>query len=82
MLGHDEEDDNDGAQRRPPVDLARETVFTTPQKLAAKHAEPPANNQPAVVTAVHEEPVATKDAPPAAPITADGSPSAPQPLRQ
>jgi hypothetical protein len=57
-IGHDESDPEKVAKGRPTVDLARSRVFTTPRQLAAKDAAPPANNQQAVVSAVHQEPAA------------------------
>jgi hypothetical protein len=86
-IGHDESKDEKGAERRPPVDLARARVFTTPQKIAANAATPPANNEQAVVPAAHEEPAIQQEpatAPNSAasiPSTAQASPPAPQPLQ-
>ncbi len=88
-LGHDDDDaeEGQGVRRRPPVALARESVFTTPQQLAAKQspAPAPANNEQAVVQAAHEEPAAPSVAPAAAApaavqSTAQASPAAPQPV--
>jgi hypothetical protein len=82
-LGHDDEaKENQGVRRRPPVDLARESVFTTPQQLAAKQVPAPANNDQAVIKAVHEEPAAPPATPAAVPSTAQASPAAPQALPQ
>ena len=55
MIGHDESEDEKVAKRSPPVDLGRSRVFTTPQQIAANEAARSANNQQAVVPAVHEE---------------------------
>jgi hypothetical protein len=80
-LGHDDEaKEGQGVRRRPAVELARESVFTTPQQLAAKQAAPPAKNEQAVVTAAHEEPAAPSGAPASAPSTAQAAPAEPQPL--
>jgi hypothetical protein len=80
-LGHgDEAKEEPGVRRRPAVDLARESVFTTPQQLAAKQAPAPANNEQAVVAAAHEEPAAPPGAPAAVPSTAQAAPAEPQPL--
>jgi hypothetical protein len=81
-LGHDEDEkEGQGVRRRPRVDLARESVFTTPQQLAAKQAPAPANHEQAVVTAAHhEEPAAPTGSPTAVPSTAQASPAEPQPL--
>jgi hypothetical protein len=64
-IGHEESEDEKVAKRRPPVDLARARVFTTPQQIAAKDAAPSANNQQAVVAVVHNEPAVpgAQDAP-------------------
>ena len=79
-IGHDESDDVEVARRRPPVDLARESVFSTPQQIANREAATPENNGQAVVSAVHEEPAAAGGAPAAAPTTAQAAPSEPAPL--
>jgi hypothetical protein len=78
-LGHDDEGEEDQGVRRPLVELGRESVFTTPQQLAAKKALPPTNNEPAVVQAAHEE-AAAPPGTPAASSTAQASPAEPQPL--
>jgi hypothetical protein len=80
-LGHDDDDakEGQGVRRRPPVEIARESVFTTPQQLAAKQSPTPASNEQAVVQAAHQEPAAPAAAPAAVPGTAQASPAAPQP---
>jgi hypothetical protein len=79
-LGHDDDVvEAQGVRRRPPVDLASESVFTTPQKIAAKSAPAPANDEQAVVQAAHEEPAGPSGASAAVPSTAQASAAGPQP---
>jgi hypothetical protein len=88
MIGHEDSEGEKGANRRPRVDLARARVFATPQQIAAKDADPPANNQGAVVTAVHNEladpTVQSASAAPVGPTTASAevpAPPAPNPAQ-
>jgi hypothetical protein len=81
-LGDDESKEDESARHTPPAGIAREITFTTPRQLAAKEAEPAASNSTAVVPALHAEPADSHRAPAAVPITATGSPTEPQPLRQ
>jgi hypothetical protein len=61
-LGHDEKDEHGEPRRLPAVELAEESVFTTPQQLAAKQAAPQQNTEQAVVPAVHQAPVSAAGA--------------------
>jgi hypothetical protein len=54
-LGTNETDINDVPTRLPPVDLARESVFASPGRLAKK-PQPAADGQTGVVQAEHSEP--------------------------
>jgi hypothetical protein len=69
-LGNDEESEGElSPQRLPPVDIARESVFTTPQRLAQ---QPPTTvpAEPTAVQADHQEPAPAVDPANATPIVA------------
>jgi len=65
-LGTDDTDTNAAPTRLPPVDLARESIFASPQRLAKKTL--PAENTPGgVVQAEHAEPLPSAEPPAASP---------------
>lgn len=68
-LRSDESADEQIPKRLPPVDLARESTFTPPQRLAHQTPQPAAAEQGAV-QAVHQEPAPMADPGTAAPVQA------------
>jgi len=68
-LGIDDAKEEEEPDNQPPVEIAHEMTFTTPQQLAAKQPAPQQDAEQAVVPAVHEEPVSA--APAAQPTNAE-----------
>ncbi len=71
-LGHDESKEEPVATRLPPVDLARESTFNSPQRLAQMTAPAPDVKQ-GVVQAGHAEPPPVAEAPAATPVGAEAA---------
>jgi hypothetical protein len=66
----DESQDENMPKRLPPVDLASESLFTSPHRLAQQPASPPAAEQEAA-QALHQEPVPTPETANATPIVTE-----------